>query len=183
MIKVYYAVRKIEENIDYDKSLFSDVVNQHIKRYKTPESFNQSYQTWRLLDQVTKKAFNTRVKDLDISYSMRGKPVCKQYHISLSHIKGYVAVAVSEQECGIDIEQIIERQNIQKIANMLWGGDCKNLKEFYELWTHSEAAAKILDIPISQVKEEKIVLKAKYAVKDDNMICVVCKNPFTLVEI
>ena len=183
MIKVFYAVRKIEDDALFDETIFSENIANHIKKYKTKESFSQSYQAWRLLDEVTKKAFNIPLKNLDISYSMRGKPVCKQYHISLSHIKGYVAVAVSEQECGIDIEQIIERQNIQKIANMIWGGECKNLDEFYKLWTHSEAAAKILDIPISQVKEEKIVLKAKYAVKDENMICVVCKNPFTLVEI
>ena len=77
------------------------------------------------------------------------------YHISISHSHGVIAVAVASEPVGIDIEHIQPRKNLVELANMfmapeeldgfLGAGMESRLFSFYEEWSSKEAIFKSLE--------------------------------------
>lgn len=62
-------------------------------------------------------------EEKEVYYNQSGKPFLtdKSYHISVSHTKGYVAVAVNQvKHMGLDIEQISEK--IRRVQSRLIAG-------------------------------------------------------------
>ena len=149
MSKVYYSLQKIDESLEFDEKMFSANVSLHIKKYKNKNAFQQSFQAWKLLDEIVQKVFNKPLKEYNIKFSDRGKPYCDEFYFSISHVDEYVAVALSKEPCGIDIEKIEEGRNIGKIASSVLGYN-ENISnvEFYKLWTSTEAVAKLFDISV-----------------------------------
>ncbi|WP_108822947.1 4'-phosphopantetheinyl transferase family protein [Dysgonomonas sp. Marseille-P4361] len=90
-------------------------------------------------------------EEKEVYYTNSGKPFLmdKSFHISVSHTKGYVAVAVNkEKEIGLDIEQISEK--IKRVQSRIVSDkeyiDPQN--EFIHLllhWSAKEAMFKFID--------------------------------------
>jgi len=84
--------------------------------------------------------------EIGITYSETTQPQLKDYHISFSHTKNSVAVALSKTPVGIDIEELTPRilplyprfMGEQEIA----GCDVNNLKDLYYYWCAKEAMYK-----------------------------------------
>ncbi|MBQ7466878.1 MAG: hypothetical protein IJS74_02270 [Clostridia bacterium] len=185
MVKIYYSIKKIDNKLKFDEKQFSSIVAEHIKRYKNKQAFNQSFQAWLLLDFVVQKILKKSLKEFKIEFSKRGKPVCKDFYFSISHTEEYVAVALSQKECGIDIEKVSARTKMGGIASSIFGSK-ENLssEEFYSLWTYGEAAAKMLDIPVCEVKNlDENLIKKEYIKGDNNIACITCQNDFSLSEV
>ena len=96
--------------------------------------------TYYALDKILEN--NYQITNREIVFE-HGKPFLKnsQKCISLSHSNNYAVVAVSDFDCGIDIEKIKKRdyKAISKRMNMV----CKSLEEFYSAWTKYEAEYKM----------------------------------------
>jgi len=83
---------------------------------------------------------------IEISYTSTGQPQIKNYHISFSHTKTSVAVALSNTPVGIDIEELTPRilplyprfMSEQEMATC----DVTNLKDLYYYWCAKEAMYK-----------------------------------------
>ena len=84
--------------------------------------------------------------NIEITYSGTGQPQLKDYHISFSHTKTSVAVALASCRVGIDIEEITPRINplYNRFMNEkeILGCDVNNLKELYYFWCAKEAMYK-----------------------------------------
>jgi len=128
---------------------------------------------------------------IEITYSETGQPLIKNHHISFSHTKNSVAVALANMPVGIDIEELSPRilplyprfMSKEEIA----GCNINNLQELYYYWCAKEAmykwyAAKNLDfIEDLQVykNENKGVICKKHPIQlthfyMDDKIIVVC---------
>lgn len=96
--------------------------------------------------------------DKEIAYHPSGKPylVDGSYHISISHTKGYAAIAYhSSREVGIDIERISSR--VERIADrfthaseMAYMNECDAHEHLMRLlinWSAKETLYKCLDTP------------------------------------
>lgn len=83
------------------------------------------------------------------------KPVMKsgEKHFSLSHSGEYIALAFSDYNCGIDIEEI-KLRDFNNIAKRM-GFKCETLGEFYDCWTRYEAEYK-LSVPSQKTKTFKL---------------------------
>ena len=98
-----------------------------------------------------------------ICYEESGKPYLKDrnYHISISHTKGYVAVILSERcSVGIDIEQITDKvRHVQSkyISNKEYIDPEQELIHLLLHWSAKEAIYKVLNIEGIELKEEVIV--------------------------
>lgn len=79
----------------------------------------------------------------DLSYYGTGKPyvVDADVFVSISHTGHDLAVAVSDKEVGIDIENKKYRHYIN-IAERFLEKDCRDINEFYAEWTKYEAQFK-----------------------------------------
>ena len=105
---------------------------------------------WLTIRVLLKK---TLKEEKQISYTATGKPYFadSSYHISISHTKGYVAVAVDENyPVAIDIEQISSR--VEKVRSRFMNETeeqhlSKNLPLIHSLlhWSAKEAMFKYMD--------------------------------------
>lgn len=91
-------------------------------------------------------------EEKEVYYNKSGKPflVDKSYHISVSHTRGYVAVAVNkEKHIGLDIEHISEK--IKRVQSRVIAS-CEYIDRENELihlllhWSAKEAMFKFLDV-------------------------------------
>ena len=115
--------------------------------------------------------------EIGITYSETGQPQLKEHHISFSHTKNTVAVALANIPVGIDIEELNPRilklyprfMNSQEIANC----DINNLQDLYYYWCAKEAMYKwfakknldfIEDLEVSKNKKKGVVCN-KYELK------------------
>lgn len=185
MVKVYYSVKKIVHDLPFDENLFPQAVVEHIKRYKDEGAYEQSAQAWTLLAKVIEKSFGKDIKKLKINFSKRGKPYCRKFNFSISHIDGFVAVSVSKKPCGIDIEKIVQRKNMGQISKVVLGGTALDeMGLFYENWTTAEAVSKMFDIPVCDVKDLKENSYQKTHIKKkEYVVCIVSTKKFDIVKI
>jgi len=91
-------------------------------------------------------------EEKEVYYNGSGKPFLTDgsFHISVSHTRGYVAVAVNRvKQIGLDIEQISEK--VRKVRSRLVG-DSEYIDEDNELvhlllhWSAKEAMFKFIDV-------------------------------------
>ncbi|MDR0206376.1 MAG: 4'-phosphopantetheinyl transferase superfamily protein [Bacteroidales bacterium] len=128
---------------------------------------------------------------IEITYSATGQPQLKDYHISFSHTKTSVAVALAKCPVGIDIEEIAPRilplySRFMSEREILCC-DVNNLQDLYYFWCSKEAMYKwyakgnldfIKDIYVNKTEKKGIVCQsttvqlADFSI--DNQIIVTC---------
>jgi len=129
--------------------------------------------------------------NIEITYSDTGQPQLKDYHISFSHTKTSVAVALANCPVGIDIEDITPRilplYNRFMSEKEILGCDVNNLKELYYFWCAKEAMYKwyakgnldfIKDLYVNKTEKQGIICQTHIVqLVDffiDNQLVVVC---------
>lgn len=109
---------------------------------------------YSLLNYALERSFGIVNGVRSLKRSPSGKPISSLFFCSLSHSRGFVAVAVSDEEVGIDIEVLSDR-NRESLAERILDG---NEKErylsldgeerrlyFLKCWTKREAVYKMTD--------------------------------------
>lgn len=86
---------------------------------------------------------HTDLQRNQISKNSLGKPMIEGIHFSLAHSGDLLVAAFSDQEIGIDIEQVKERK-YQKAIAQKYGFLGESLDEFLREWTAREAFIKLL---------------------------------------
>ena len=78
------------------------------------------------------------------SASESGKPISPDKYFNVSHCKGAVAIAVSDREVGIDIENIrsVEKKLKEYVANTAEIDVISTDEDFFRVWTAKESLVK-----------------------------------------
>jgi len=104
-------------------------------------------------------------EESQIFYNSNQKPYLKnsKFYFNLSHSGNYVAMAVSEAEVGIDIEQIspYSKEVVQRCfvpQESEWLDEQKNDASFYKLWTAKESIMKAAGKGLEMAPESFCVL-------------------------
>lgn len=128
-----------------------DSKRESLLRYKAVEKRDESLTAEILMRAVLCHRMNTDNKMLEFCVSDKGKPYLKSGNIffNVSHTKGFVAVAVSEFNIGIDIELVkdIDPKFCGRFcsegeqAYIISNGQL-NKTRFFEVWTRKEAIVK-----------------------------------------
>ena len=142
-------------DLESGMSALSENRQQKIRRYMIEDSKILSFCCAFLVRAILQRDFDMKSVQIHVDYLKGGKPVLTdkrghiiQPHISWSHSKKAVAMAVSREPVGVDIEWIgryrenIARKNFSKEE---WGYLEKSEQkeqEFYKLWTRKEAFVK-----------------------------------------
>lgn len=110
-----------------------------------------------MLQYKTSIGESSRTDDaVEIGHEESGKPILKDWHISISHTKGYAAVLLSKNhEVGIDIEYVSER--VKRIADRFLRPDeqAENTIDLLLHWCAKEAVYKLYseqDLTFQQMK-------------------------------
>lgn len=150
MNKIYLKIGKIGDNFS-NINLPQDVL-KHIEKYKNQKALKQSYSAWGALEELINEKYSKSIKDCELNFSKRGKPLLKGLYISLSHTDEFYAVCVSQNRCGIDIEKMTEKDNMKEISKHVFNEEITDKKEFYKNWTKFESVSKLYDINLLDVK-------------------------------
>ncbi len=133
------------------KTLYTNIMSMELENFCHKTFYDKNKQiehtfAYYSLNKILKEKFN--VKNTKIEY-INKKPVLvsKEKYFSLSHSKEYIAIAISDYNCGIDIEKIKER-NYRAIAKRM-KFNCDTPEDFYKEWTKFEAEYKLNEAPKS----------------------------------
>lgn len=124
----------------------------------------------------------------DFLYNEHGAPYwTDRPYFSISHCKQGIAVAISEQPIGIDIEAIrpLNEGLVQKAMNTqeqaLIQAAANPALEFIRLWTRKEAYVKMLGTGINSdmheiLRDTQPVIWTEFFSEDKGYICTICKK-------
>ncbi len=151
------------------------------------------------LKEICKKQYGYTVKEENIGKNQRGKPYFtdkEDIHFNISHTKSMGAVAVDDEPCGIDIEQLrpMKLSLAKRFFNeeeTVWIMEASDEEErrlrFFTVWTGKEAYTKMLgcgltmDLNSFSVLSEEIKPKLRYLKINDCLLCV-CSEKHVIQE-
>lgn len=144
-------------NLSTDLSLYDNIDKNRLEKIrKSSNNLLKKEQLGAnlLLNDILENYFFMDITKVEYIYNEYGKPYIKDSNLyfSLSHSNGVIALAVSKEEIGIDIELIKDvKDNLaHKVMNEaeynIYKGLSKNdkINYFYEVWTSKEAYVKKL---------------------------------------
>ena len=144
-------------NLSTDLSLYDNIDKLRLEKIKKSSNVlfkKEQLGSSLLLNDILENYFFMDITKVEYIYNEYGKPYIKDSNLyfSLSHSNGVIALAVSKEEIGIDIELIKDvKDNLAlKVMNEaeynIYKGLSKNdkISYFYEVWTSKEAYVKKL---------------------------------------
>ncbi len=69
----------------------------------------EKYCAWKLLEYALKHSFQLSLSELEFQKTERGKWITPSCHFSITHCGGVVAVAVSTEKVGVDVEKYSDK--------------------------------------------------------------------------
>ncbi|MBR2138870.1 MAG: 4'-phosphopantetheinyl transferase superfamily protein [Bacilli bacterium] len=149
-------------NLSTDLSLYSNINPKRLEKIKKSSNklfIKEQLGSQILLNDILENYYFQDINNIQYIYNEFGKPYIKDSNLyfSISHSNGIVALAVSKEEIGLDIELIKDvkdnlalkvmsdvEYNIYKGLNKI-----EKINYFYEVWTSKEAYIKKLGTSIT----------------------------------
>ena len=130
-----------------DEKIFPQARAEEIESCSNADVRLQKFYVWKLLEKALSQSLGLGISELAISRAASGKWECNECFFSLSHSGNFVAVAVSCEPVGIDVEKLnLSRFNsalAEKITTEREKGDLSP-QTLNVLWTKKEAIFKLL---------------------------------------
>lgn len=148
---VYIA--KMPEEVGNASEIYPEFRKEYIESAKHCEVRRSRFYVWRLLEAALRKSLGIDIKNLAFSVDS-GRWSTPECNFSLSHGGGYIAVALSSEPVGVDIEPISERRSERFAERILSEEELKEYKNtptdmrkdyLISAWTKKEAIFKSLN--------------------------------------
>lgn len=139
MANVY--VKKISDFNNQKVDLSS--INPVRRTYLEKLSLNAqkiSFYAWLLLKEKALEEFDLDIDSLQLFYNEHGKPMFKEFCFNISHSKNLIAVGLSKNLIGIDI-QVIEGKDVSKLSKKMEIEE-NDIPAFYKVFSSLEAKGK-----------------------------------------
>ena len=186
--------------ITTDISKYANIDNKRLEKIK--KSTNQLFIKEQLgsnllLNDILENNYFLDPKEIEYIYNESGKPYLKDKNLyfSLSHSNGIVALTVSKEEIGLDIELIkpvkdaLAKRIMTETEYNIYSSLDKNKKitYFYEVWTSKEAYVKKLGTAItlnpSNIEiDEDVLIKRITIDNNEYMLAVTSAISITIDE-
>lgn len=133
--------------------LISQERNKRIESFHYEKDKKVSLFTELLIRKEVAKSLNIPFDKIQFTYNEYGKPFIKnypKYHFSVSHCKNCIAFAESNNEIGIDVEQVSKgnlsiAKNFFTFNEYMYIINSNNIDlTFYQIWTAKEAYIKMI---------------------------------------
>jgi len=173
------------------RTLLSREKLNRIDKYRYVEDYRRSLLADVLARQMLSETVNIDASELDIRVDECGKPYAANasgYYFSVTHSGEYVACAVGDEPCGIDIEEVVDIEldiakrffSASEYNSLAEKTDDSWIPVFFEIWTIKEAYTKLVGLGLSMELNSFEVLKrnGKYSIsnKENQEYHVTVKN-------
>ena len=149
-------------NLKTDLTLYKNIDKRRLEKIKKSKNtlfIKEQLGSHLLLTDVLENTYFQEIDKIEYIYNESGKPYIKDssLYFSLSHSNGIIALTVSKEEIGIDIELIKDVKDTlsRRIMNDLEYNTYQSLNKeskkiyFFEVWTSKEAYIKKLGTSIT----------------------------------
>ena len=135
---LYGEIRPIDTIPDFDAA-----VHEHLHAKTNPAVHTASLAAWSLLAEGLRRLGLEALPE--VRFDPGGKPafVNRPLCFSLSHSGKLAAVLISEEPCGVDVEQLRSEVAARLHERCLSDGERARGCDFFELWTKKECIAKL----------------------------------------
>lgn len=132
----------------------NEIRNLEIEKIKNTDVKKEKTYAWLLLLYAIKQVYGYEHYEVDFEKLESGKWICDKCHFSISHRRDYVAIVVSSNNVGVDIEKnkIPIKNFLSKIANDNEVKLYDNSKAI-ELWTKKESLFKLVGEKLFSLKK------------------------------
>ena len=166
MANVY--VKKISDfaNLNVDLSNINKTRKEYLEKLAS-KSQKTSYYAWVLLKEKVIEEFNLDIDELQLIYNEHGKPLFKEFYFNISHSKNLIAVGLSSNPIGVDI-QVIEGKDVSKISKKLEIEE-DDIPAFYKVFSSIEAKGKKEGVGIfpSSLKSKNYTISKQLMISDE----------------
>ena len=187
-------------NLKTDLTLYKNIDSRRLEKIKKSKNtlfIKEQLGSHLLLTDVLENTYFQEIDKIEYIYNESGKPYIKDssLYFSLSHSNGIIALTVSKEEIGLDIELIKDVKDTlsRRIMNDLEYNTYQSLNKeskkiyFFEVWTSKEAYIKKLGTSItlnpSNISiEEDVLLKKINISSNDYMIALTNALSITIDE-
>ena len=135
---LYGEIRPMETIPDFGAAL-----HEHLRAKTNPAVRASSLATWSLLAEGLRRLGLEALPE--VRFEPGGKPCFADspLHFSLSHSGKLAAVLISEEPCGVDVEQLRPEVAVRLHERCLSDAERARSCDFFELWTKKECIAKL----------------------------------------
>ncbi len=98
-------ISKIPTDIEIT-DLYPPQRNGEIQKCKSPRVRAEKYYVWRILEKAITEALNIPIEEVSFTKTENGKWIADKLCFSISHTYDAVAVAISDNNIGVDIEAL-----------------------------------------------------------------------------
>ena len=150
--KIDIYISEIPDKLDI-KAVYPPERASYIFSSSNLKKQKERYWVWKTLEEAAKRSFGLKIEDVMFSNDA-GKWKCNSFHFSLSHSENVVAVAVSNHNCGIDIECFDRLRNMspeqilklsQRICTYKELASIDASEDVISIWTKKESIYKYLE--------------------------------------
>lgn len=144
-------VAQIPEN-PMAEPVFSPERRKVLEGTRNQELLHQRHYAWKVLEYAAARSFSLRPEALSFRRNLFGRWSCDAFHFSISHTRGFVAVAVSNSPVGIDIENVADfKAKFQPGTDIFLAAakkitapqeTCATPEALLDLWTKKESTFK-----------------------------------------
>lgn len=186
MIEIYLLNIQDLEVKDYVNNIPDNFLNQ-VNKYKEEDQRKRSFFSWYLL-YLKLKMRNIDVGNLKVNLNANGKPLIEGIHFNITHSHNLVALALANEEVGIDLEYVEFKDN-SKLAKKVMTDEEYNKSLtgdicFYMIWTKKEAYLKRKGLALNLVFDKELKLEdvATHLIKvgEDNYYLSVSPSKYKL---
>lgn len=182
MLKIVYFNSNMCDELPRFDNLPRNVIEKISNKEK--KSYQESLYAWWILQHFAKEWLG--ISNLNVTFNENGKPIFEQFCASISHSKGVIAVALSVEEVGIDIEKVAPISRIEKLIDTLYAHPLEArqnpIMHFYTTFTKKEAKMKYegkrLGYPRHQLDVDIEDVKSLYLVIQDERYVLSYYSPF-----
>ena len=126
---VYIA--KMPDRAPVVSDIYPTLRREYVESAKNVETRRARYYVWKLVEVALKMSLGEDIKELDFTRDF-GKWTTSACHISLSHGGGYVAVALSSEAVGVDIEPVALPRSERFAERILTHSEMKEYMKYYQ---------------------------------------------------
>lgn len=146
LLDVYYAVIPRDFSIT---AVTPEVRDEEIKSCTDEKVKKEKFFAWKLLAHALYRSLGLRIENLEFNKDKNGKWLCDKCFFSISHGDGIVAIAVSKQSVGIDLELIDDnkKQVLEKVLTEIEKAELSkgesSIEKLTTIWTKKESIYKM----------------------------------------
>ena len=171
MANVYVKKLSAFKNVNIDLSSINKTRKEYLEKLAS-KSQKISYYAWLLLKEKVLEEFSLDIDKLELTYNKHGKPLFKEFCFNISHSKNLIAVGVSTNPIGVDI-QAIEGKDISKLSRKLQIDD-GDIPAFYKVFSSIEAKGKKEGTGIypSSLKDKDYIIAKQLMISENSNVYV-----------